>query len=227
MSEWYPATVAEAATAGAPLVELSLHVPPEVAGAFHAPGQYHRVRLAGAENPFAIASGPGTEPFRYLLRRNPGVAAAWAALPVGARLEVSLPRGPGFPLSVARRRPLLLVGTGTGFAPLRSVVEAVLADRAAFGPVYGLVGVHWSQELLWQPQVARWAAQDIRVEGVVSTPGAGWGGRVGHVQDHLTALPLEGAVAFLCGQAAMVSEVTATLAAGGLHPDHVFLNVPR
>jgi CDP-4-dehydro-6-deoxyglucose reductase len=227
MAEWYPATVAEAATASAALLKLSLHVPPQVAQAFEAPGQYHRVRLDGVENPFAIASAPGREPFQYLVRRSPGVAAAWAELPEGAPLEVSLPGGPGFPLAAARGRPLLLVGTGSGFAPLQSALEAVLAEREAFGPVHALVGVHSADELVWEPDVARWAAHRVWVEPVVSTPDGAWRGRVGHVQDHLEELPVRDAVAFLCGQSAMVADVTRALAARGLRPDHVFLNLPR
>lgn len=229
MSEWYPATVDGAAApgSGVALLELALQVPPEVARAFRSPGQYHRVRLGGAENPFALASAPGREPFRYLVRRAPGVAAAWAALPAGARVEVSLPRGPGFPLAVARGRTLLLVGTGTGFAPLRSVLEAVLEDRAAYGAVHALVGVHAEGELVWAPEVPRWEAGGLAVHPVVSTPGEGWRGRVGHVQDHLAALPTEGAVAFLCGQTAMVSDVTRLLEERGLPAERVFLNVPR
>lgn len=227
MTEWYPATVAEPAAAGALLLELALHVPPEVARAFRVPGQYHRVRVGGAESHYALASAPGHEPFRYLVRRTPGVAAAWAGLGAGAALEVSLPRGPGFPLPVARGRPLVLVGTGTGFAPLRSVVEAVLEDRGAYGPVHALVGVHAPGELVWAPELARWEAQGVAVQHVVSTPDAGWRGRVGHVQEHLQALPTGDAVAFLCGQEAMVSDVTRLLAERGLPAERVFLNVPR
>jgi len=227
MTEWYPATIAEAATGSAPLLELALQVPPSVARAFRAPGQYHRVRLQGTDNPFAMASAPGHEPFRYLVRRAPGLAEAWAEPPVGALVEVSMPRGPGFPLAEARGRPLLLVGTGTGFAPLRSVLEAVLEDRAAFGPLHALVGVHAPRELVWAGEVGRWAAQGISVEPVVSTPDAAWKGRVGHVQDHLQVLPTAGAVAFLCGQSAMVSDVIRALGERGLPAERVFLNLPR
>jgi NAD(P)H-flavin reductase len=227
MSEWYPATVAEPAVAGAALLELALQVHPEVARAFRAPGQYHRVRIAGVENPYAIASAPGREPFRYLVRRAPGVAEAWASLPAGAALEVSLPKGPGFPLPEARGRRLVLVGTGTGFAPLRSVLEAVLEERSRYGPVQALVGVHAPGELVWAHDLPRWAAEGVRVDAVVSTPDRDWAGRVGHVQDHLAELEVEGGVAFLCGQGAMVADVTRALAARGLTSEHVFLNLPR
>jgi NAD(P)H-flavin reductase len=226
MSEWYPATVAATARAGAALLELSLHVPPPVVRAFRAPGQYHRVRIGGLENPYAIASAPGRGPFRYLIRRAPGASEAWALLPEGAPVEVSLPQGPGFPLVEALGRPLVLVGTGTGFAPLRSVLEAVLEDRQAFGPVHALVGVHAPLELVWSPELARWERQGISVRHVVSTPDAGWRGLVGHVQDHLLGLPTVAGVAFLCGQAAMVTDVTRAFAERGIPPERVFLNLP-
>lgn len=229
MSEWFPATVAEAARGRSSLVQLALNVPHELASVFRTPGQYHRVGLDRDDNPYAIASAPGHARFEYLVRRAPGLAERWAALEPGDEVRVSLPHGPGFPLGLARGHSLVLVATGAGFAPIRSALELVAEQRAAFKSVRAVVGVHAPDDLAWDADLPRWARRDIIVHQVVSTPDARWSGRVGHVQDHLEALaPAEDdAVAFLCGQPEMVAEVGAELGRRGVPPGRVFLNLPR
>jgi NAD(P)H-flavin reductase len=59
----------------------------------------------------------------------------------------------------------------------------------------------------------------------VSQPGAsGWQGLTGYVQAHLGEQPVEGAVAFLCGQAGMVQEVIQALQARGVPRGDIHLN---
>jgi CDP-4-dehydro-6-deoxyglucose reductase len=191
------------------------------------PGQYHRVRFGAEDNHFAIASGPGDQDFSYLIRPHKALGGRWASLPVGAQVEVGLVEGPGFPLRLARDRSLVLVATGTGFAPIRSVLEAIAAERHAYGPVHALVGVHAPHELAWAADAPRWAALGLHVRAVVSRPDASWAGATGHVQAHLERLPIDDAVAFLCGQAEMVETVSEALAVRGLPPERVFLNLSR
>jgi len=229
MSQWFRATVAEAAQGRSSLVKLALNVPHELASAFRAPGQYHRVRVDQDDNPYAIASAPGHARFEYLVRRAPGLAERWADLEPGDEVRVSLPRGAGFPLGLAEGRSLALVATGAGFAPIRSVLELVAEQRSAFGAVHALVGVHAPEDLAWASDLPRWAKQGIAVHQVVSTPGGRWSGRVGHVQGHLEVLEptLDDGVAFLCGQGEMVAELGAALTRRGVPPEWVFLNPPR
>jgi NAD(P)H-flavin reductase len=182
---------------------------------------------SGEDATFAIASPPGGSRFEYLVRVNDGVAGAWTSLPTGSRVEVSLPEGPGFPLELARGRNLLLIGTGTGFAPLRSVIDTLRRERASFGQVRGAYGVLTPAHLAFGPELGGWAAEGIHIEPTVTTASPGWTGAVGQVQGLLEGLLLEDAVAFLCGQGEMVKEVTRLLQERGLPSDRVYLNFPR
>lgn len=227
MQGWSPAPITRREDVGPEQFLVALSVAPHLVEAFHAPGQYHRVSVPGAgEAIFAIASTPGTGPFEYLVKRGSPVADAWGRLPVGEAVRVSLPEGPGFPLPLARGRPLLLVATGTGVAPLRSVLGAVVAERRHFGPVHLLYGARSPAHLAFRGEFAVWASMGIVVTPTVTAPAPGWTGAVGRVQQHLAALPVEDAVAFVCGQREMVREVRAALAARGLPPERLFLNTP-
>lgn len=228
MSGWSTATLTQNDVVGPGLHRLKLDVASKVARSFHAPGQYHRVRVpSGDDATFAIASPPGNEAFEYLIRVFDGVAGEWTSLPVGAEVQVSLPDGPGFPLGEARGKNLLLIGVGTGFAPLRSVIHTVMRDRSAWGRVSGAYGVLTPAHLAYRHELADWAAAGVHITPTVTNGTPEWQGRVGQVQEIVRTLPVDGAVAFLVGQPEMTREVTDLLVQRGLPEGQAFLNFGR
>lgn len=114
-----------------------------------------------------------------------------------------------FTLPDALPRPLLLVGTGTGVAPLRAMIES-LDVRADAPPVTLLFGVRSREDVLYADEFAARAARDprFRFEPTLSRPDPSWAGRTGYVQTHLAALVAEQpeADAYICGLNAMVRE---------------------
>ncbi len=227
MEQWFKGRVTASVRVSDRLLRVSVDVPHEVASSFHTPGQYHRVRSdpASAARLVAVGSAPGVKAFEYFIRLNEP-ADELSSLPADADLEVTLLEGPGFPINLARGRPLVMVATGTGFAPTRSVLEAIAADRQRFGPVSMLVGVHSVVELPHPDELDRWARAGLTVQTCVSQPPPGFSGRVGRVQQHLSTLTLDDAVAFLCGQSAMIDDVTLAFGERGLPGERVYLNIP-
>lgn len=224
---WSKATVIENHVLSAGLHRVSLEVPRTIAKAFHTAGQYHRVRMSsGADAFFAMASAPGESRFDYLVKATGEVASAWVALPRGAHVEVSTPEGPGFPIEQARGSPLLLVGNGTGFGPLWSVIRAIRPRRAEFKSVRALYGVDVEAQLAWSEEWAALKKEGIELHAVLDRPHAGWKGHAGRVQAHVEPLAEKAQFAFLCGHPAMVSDVTKVLVRKGVPPERVFLNVP-
>ncbi|MDP1827276.1 MAG: NAD-binding oxidoreductase [Archangium sp.] len=210
---------------GPGLHRLSLEVPAAVSSGFHAPGQYHRVRVpSGDDAPFSFASAPGTNPFEYFIRESDGVAGELTALPVGETVRVGHPEGPGFPVEKARAHDLLVIGTGTGFAPLRSVLLTILQKRRQYRQVHGLWGVLTPAHLAFGAELPGFEKAGVHITPTVTTTGPGWKGAVGQVQELIDTLPVENAVAFLCGQHEMVRTVTDLLGRRGLPADRVFLN---
>lgn len=225
MSGWNKATLAQNNLVGPGLHRLSLEVPASVSSGFHAPGQYHHVRVpSGEDAAFAIASAPGTVPFEYLIRESDGVAGQLTALAKGSVVKVGAVSGPGFPLERAHGKNLLLIGTGTGFAPLRSVLLTILRHRARYAEVHGAYGALTPAHLAFGPELEGWGKAGLHITPTVTTTGRGWKGAVGQVQDLLASLPVENAIAFLCGQSEMVKDVTTLLGRRGLPADRVFVN---
>ncbi|MBK7864580.1 MAG: NAD-binding oxidoreductase [Archangiaceae bacterium] len=207
-------------------VHAELQVPAPVRASFVAPGQYVLVKTGALQGPFAPASAPGVEgPLELLFKPGTPLTDALEALPVGATLQVTAATGPGFPLEVAKGKRLLLIASGTGQAPMRSVIEAVRVDRGAYRSVTLLLGVRDRDHLAFESDEPAWLRDGIEVHVTLSRGDSSWAGRKGRVQLHLPEGPLADTVAFLVGQREMVAEVVEQLQARGVPRAQIFLNL--
>ena len=218
-----------------PLAEGVRHLALEVAGAApfdFRPGQHVRlsVPLGGGfeERYYSIASPPrGNNRFELCVATgdNPG-GRALAALAPGDELRCWGPGG-----QFALRKPLrdsLFVGTGTGVAPLRSMILSVLSE-----PLRGdrrialLLGARTPERLLYREEMERLATEVESFDfwPTLTRADGGWLGRRGrvlmHLADALSDRHNETDV-YLCGQPEMVSTVTEQLLAAGLDEDALF-----
>jgi NAD(P)H-flavin reductase len=163
------------------------------------PGQYLLLSTDDApelEIPFSIASAPdAARPGEFELAiSNVGSRELVAKLAPGTELSVSSPRGAfGFRPATGAT---LLVGIGTGLAPLRAVLQA-------------------ESDLLYRDELeslARLHAR-FRFEPTLSRAEAAFAGRRGRVQDHLRELvaPLRDVHAYVCGTKPMVEDTVQRL----------------
>jgi NAD(P)H-flavin reductase len=229
MNVWHPTTVAAVLPAAEDLTELVLDIGgTPLVGHHRTPGQYVRLSLPElGEGVFAIASAPeplGTR-WEFLLKGSSPLSDRLIALSPGERVHSTLPAGRGFPLPLARGRGVLLFATGSGISPIRSVIESIRQERAAYGRVTLFFGARTPRAFAYEGEVRHWEEADIRVVRTVSQPGAsGWQGLTGYVQAHLSEEPVEDSVAFLCGQSSMVQGVIEALRSRGLPREDIHLN---
>lgn len=228
MTDWLEARVASISPAAENLVHLHLEVPREVASSHAVPGQYVKLAIEGVgEGFFAIASRPGKSGDRLelLLKLGSALTDAVGRLSPGSSIRVTAAQGKGFPFDRAKGRDVVLVATGSGVSPVRSVIDAVIADRASFGKVSLYVGARTPSAFAYRDHFDAWRAAGIDVFPVVSRPqDTGWSGLTGYVQTHLQGVHLATAIAFLCGQKPMVEAVKKALSDQGVPADAIFLN---
>jgi len=154
-----------------------------------------------------VAGGPGSE---YLFGLRPGDTTSFKG-PLGS---FTLRDG---------ERDLLFVATGTGIAPLRSMLWSL----AAIGSSRGITlfwGLRSERDLYYQDEL-----NDLRTQlphfsftTTLSRPTGAWDGAVGWVtplvESRVTSV--EHLEVFLCGNAAMIRDVRDVIRGKGLCPIH-------
>src|SRR5207253_173680 len=106
-------------------------------------------------------SGPGRKDFDLLIKRGSPLADVIVSTPRGGKLQVSSPAGKGYPMDQARGANLFVIGVGSGMAPLRAVIQTILADRVSFGLVSFIYGARNSTGFPYTAEVDSWKAHDI------------------------------------------------------------------
>ena len=149
------------------------------------------------------------------------VAGKPAATPAG---EVELPLG-NFRLHAEDYRPLLMVATGTGLAPIKSMLESLMGDDDC-PPVSLYWGMRTEADLYLHDEIQTWADRlyEFQYVPVLSRASDSWTGRRGHVQDAVLAdLPdLSEHAIYLCGSPNMIADAKVAFAARGASMDHLY-----
>ncbi|RLE93024.1 MAG: hypothetical protein DRJ46_00130, partial [Thermoprotei archaeon] len=102
----------------------------EDGGAFKfTPGQFIELSVFNyGEAPFSISSSPFIENFfEITVRRMGNVTGALFRLGVGGLVGVRGPFGRGWPIEKMRGHNVLIIGGGIGIAPLKPLIEHIIA----------------------------------------------------------------------------------------------------
>lgn len=164
---------------------------------------------------YSISSAPSGNRFHLCLNRvSDGRLSPWLFdLPGGAEMDMKGPLG-AFTLRPSGR-DVLMVATGTGIAPFRSMIEYAV-NNGGLPVKHTLIhGVRYEQSLLYRADFERWAARAANLDfrPTLSRPGEAWPGRTGHVQSHVFEAIGERRDfdIYLCGLKAMVDDMRARL----------------
>ncbi|MGZ6255906.1 MAG: 4Fe-4S dicluster domain-containing protein [Candidatus Limnocylindria bacterium] len=153
-----------------------------------------------------------------------------AALEPGGEVGITGPMGRGWPVHAAYDRDVVIVGGGMGLAPLRPLIDEVLAERDKFGDVRLYYGARTPSDLLYTDELAAWSARsDVEAAVTVDRGDAEWLGRVGIVTQLFDRARWDGskAIAFVVGPERMAQATVSALAARGLTPDRIYVSMER
>ena len=194
------------------------------------PGQFtsFNAMIDGKEitRAYSLASAPsGTNRFELCLNRvdHGHLSPRLFDMKPGDCIAMRQPLG----MFVLRQQPLrdsIFIGTGTGIAPFRSMLQAHL--KASLSAFTLLFGVRYESHLLYREEFEEMARAhaNFRFWPTLTRPDPGWTGRQGRVQAHLTeAIGGRRDVDFyLCGLKAMVDETRAILKSQGFDRKQIF-----
>ncbi|MBE0511933.1 cytochrome-c3 hydrogenase subunit gamma [Candidatus Bathyarchaeota archaeon] len=118
------------------------------------PGQFMEVSVMGVgEAPISTCSIPTKKGLIDLCVRNVGrVTNALHHLDVGSLVGIRGPYGNGFPMEEMEGSNLLLVAGGLGVAPLRSVLQYALKNRAKYKDITVFYGIRTYDTMLFRDE---------------------------------------------------------------------------
>ncbi len=209
------------------VTQLTLEIP-DLDAFGYLPGQHISILLEdGRPRSFSMASAPNGNRFDLHIRRIPGGIFTEGRLPglaEGERLDVELPLGSFF-LRKQDFRPLLMVATGTGLAPIKSILESLMDDPDC-PPALLYWGTREPHGLYLHDDIAAWSERlpEFEYRPVLSRADPGWNGRRGYVQDAVAAdiEDLSEYAIYLCGSPTMVAAAKSLFIQRGASLNHIY-----
>lgn len=178
-------------------------------------GQYVDLLLqGGVSRSYSIASAPTTEGLRQIelhVRHMPGglfTDRVFAGLKVRDLLRIEAPHG-FFHLDEESDKPMVMLASGTGFAPIKAVIEYSLRKNMR-RPIHLYWGGRKREDIYMDALASDWAARHphIRYTPVLSdaTEACAWQGRRGFVHQAVMQdyADLAGHQVYACGAPVMV-----------------------
>lgn len=187
----FPARVMKLDKLAPDVMQITLGLPPNEPLQYLA-GQYIELLLQdGARRCYSIASAPTTEGLRQIelhVRHMPGgvfTDKVFSTLKLRELLRVEAPHG-FFCLDEKSEKPMVMLASGTGFAPIKAIVEYSLQKKMT-RPIYLYWGGRKREDLYMNELATRWAEEHahIRYTPILSnaTVACAWQGREGFVHN--------------------------------------------
>lgn len=212
------------------VIEIHLRLPASERLQFWA-GQYIDILLKdGKKRSYSLANAPHDDAVLQLhIRHVPGglfTEQVFSTLKVRDILRFNGPHGT-FYLREDSTKPMILLAGGTGFAPIKAIVEHAIAEKCE-RPMFIYWGAKARVDLYQNALPEKWAAEyaNIRYIPVLSEPAAGddWSGRTGFVHQAVLAdFPdLSGYQVYACGAPVMIDAAKRDFVAQGMPEEEFF-----
>ena len=198
--------------------------------------------LAGRPGQFVMAALPAfsaapisvsrfhPDGLELTIRAAGAATRALCALRRGDSLGLRGPLGRGWPVEAAAGRDVVIVTGGIGLAPLRPLVDALLADRTRFREIRLFYGARTPADRLFVDELSTLTARpDMETSQIVDRAGPEWLGRVGVVTSLFDVARLDGpnATVFICGPERMMEATVKVLRDRGVADDQIFVTLER
>ena len=214
------------------VMRMELSLPPNEFLTFHA-GQYVDILMRdGRRRSFSMASPPSQgNLLEFHIRKVPGGAFTtqiFEQLQEKDMLRIQGPFGTFF-LRGDTDRPAVLVGGGTGLAPLKSMLMQVM-ETGCDRPLHLFWGVRSRQDLYLDDEVRQWGDRldCLEYTPVLSEPQASenWQGATGWVHEAVIAAypDLSGKEVYASGPPPMIDAIRRVLPDHGLEQDRFYFD---
>lgn len=193
------------------------------------PGQFVQVGIPGwGECPISICSSNRSHRFFELAIRDVGALTHQInMLRTGDVLDIRGPFGNGFDIEKFKDKPLILVGGGCGFIPLRSLILDYVGGRLQNTVLQIFYGCQNEQTILFAKEHKEWAKYS-ELDVILDKPSKSWAGKKGLVTDLFAERKItSNSVAVLVGPPVMYKFVIKELKKKKVADENIFLSLER
>lgn len=198
------------------------------------PGQYVSIQVTerGDRRSYSICSNPEIDHgFELLVDVQPGgLGSSYLnSLEIGSTISGLAPLGQfvlaeDTPAAQSAEAALAFIATGSGIAPLNSMILNLLQTRHDQRPITLYWGMRHAEHLFWlqEYQILADSFSNFSFYPVLSQPAPEWTLSSGHVTDLLAAHQFQPTTGFyLCGNKKMIEACSQTLLAKSITPEYI------
>ncbi|SIS84571.1 FAD-binding oxidoreductase [Belliella pelovolcani] len=201
------------------ILKVKLRLPPTQNFEF-IEGQYVDIIKGSIKRSYSIASSSSSDNLEFLIKNYEGgfMSQYWFNdLAINDLLRIEGPKGTFFLRNNHDKDTLVFVGTGTGIAPIKSIIESENFDEKTkhIKNIFIFWGMGYSEEIFWKPNNSR-----VKFVPVLSRETD----RKLYVQNVIFDyhFNLESTVVYACGSDIMISELKSKFLNSGLNEKDFF-----
>ncbi len=192
-------------------------------------GQYISVKVSSSRiNCYSIAGHASPNRFNLLVDTTPGGPGSkfFEQLKVGDKITYLGPLGTFTIKPNDGSKNMLFLATGSGFAPLKYMIEETLAKKTRKN-LYLYLGLNTNDELFMIDYFNKLAQENknFKYQIAINKPNPFWNGPIGFITDLVKKdFPnAKDCSAYLCGNKYMINDVTKLLTDNGCLPEKIYL----
>lgn len=189
------------------------------------PGQFQEVSVMGAgECTFCLTSTPTRPEFvEFSVKKVGVVTKALHEMTEGDIVGIRAPFGNWFPYKEWKGKNLLFIGGGIGMAPMRSLLNFCLDNRADYGDITTIYGARTPGDLCFTYEFDSWNT-NAKLHLTVDAGDDSWQHNVGHVPGYLLSLSPnpENTIAITCGPPIMIKFALQNLKQLGFTDEQIY-----
>lgn len=194
------------------------------------PGQFIELSVFGfGEAPFSISSPPHRkENFEICVKKAGSLTKRLHELKIGDEVGIRGPYGNGFPLKRLKGKSLVFLGGGIGIAPLKSLIDYLLALEDGYEELIILYGAKRPEDIVGRDSLSFWRKK-APVYLTVDFKNKSWKGEVGPVTNLLANINIKTKdyLAILCGPPVMINYATIKLEELGISDENIIVTLER
>lgn len=196
----------------------------------HELGQFFQVSVLNiGEAPISVCSYQ-KEYIDLNVRDVGSVTHALCNLKAGDKVGIRGPYGNGYPMDQMKGNEIVIIAGGTGFSPVRGVVEFVEQHLRDYKGMRMFFGFRNPSEILFRDEIKDWSKK-YKVNCTVDrcVPADNWKGPVGVVTKILDASKIDNKdkVVVACGPPIMIKYVIISLKKLGFNDDQIWVSLER